>query len=179
MMTIITSLILLISFYEGFSQLENTYTDEKCGISIQYPEDWTVEDSDIAVKDLKTLATFSPEDDFLLFGVYIEIENFGLYKKSMEGVSEFQKDLATYALPESTIIESIVTEINGFPTHKMVYTMGTGDRILTYLIIAYDREYLLTFEAADKEEFDKYSSTVEEMANSIKISKPNFEGTNC
>ncbi len=85
-MTFITSLVLVTSFYEGFSQLENTYTNEKCDISIQYPEDWTVEESDIAVKDLKTLADFTPEDDFLLFGVYIEIENFGLYKKSMEGV---------------------------------------------------------------------------------------------
>lgn len=31
----------------------------------------------------------------------------------------------------------------------------------------------------NKAEFDKYSTIVEEMANSIKITKPNFEGVKC
>ncbi len=97
----------------------------------------------------------------------------------MEEISEFQKDRAT-SYPGSTITESEITEINGFPTHKIFYTDGISeDTILTYLIIAYDREYEFKFDAINKTEFDKYSSIVEEMKNSIKISKPNFEGINC
>jgi hypothetical protein len=184
----VTSLVLGTSFHESFSELENTYTNEKCGVSIKYPEDWTVEESDFVFKDQsKELAEFSPEDDPLLYGVSIQIQNFGLAKKSMGEISEFQRDFAT-AYPDSTIIHSGITEINGFPTHKIVYSEGLmGEyefeeeeaRTMTYLIIAYDREYELTFQANDKEEFDKYSSTVEEMANSIKITKPNFEGVKC
>lgn len=47
------------------------------------------------------------------------------------------------------------------------------------VIIAYDREYVVLYEAPNKIDFDKYSSIVEEMANSIKITKPNFEGVKC
>jgi hypothetical protein len=47
------------------------------------------------------------------------------------------------------------------------------------LIIAFDREYRLIYDAPNKAEFDKYSTIVEEMANSIKITKPNFEGVKC
>ena len=104
----------------------------------------------------------------------------GVAKRSMGEISEFQRDTATFFYPDSTIIESRTTEINGFPTLKIVYTTGIDEgKILSYLIIAYDREYELTLDATDKEEFDKYSSIVEEMANSIKITKPNFEGVNC
>ena len=35
----VASLLLGISFTYGFSELENTYVNEKCGVSIQYPAD--------------------------------------------------------------------------------------------------------------------------------------------
>lgn len=47
------------------------------------------------------------------------------------------------------------------------------------LIIDYDREYVLLCDVQNKHDFDKYSSVIEEMANCIKITKPNFEGINC
>jgi hypothetical protein len=50
---------------------------------------------------------------------------------------------------------------------------------MEYAIPAYDRQYIFEYEASNKKEFDKYSSIVEEMADSIKIKKPNFEGVNC
>ena len=97
----------------------------------------------------------------------------------MGEISDFLRDYAT-SWPDSTVIESKITEINGFPTHKIAYTGGLwGGGGLSYLIIAYDRGYELTFEAFDKQEYDKYSSSVDEMAESIKISEPNFEGINC
>jgi hypothetical protein len=37
----------------------------------------------------------------------------------------------------------------------------------------------MSYAQKDQEKFDKYVPFVEEMANSIKISKPNFEGINC
>jgi len=41
---IITSLVLGTFLKEGFSEeLKNTYTNEKCGISINYPKDWKAE----------------------------------------------------------------------------------------------------------------------------------------
>ena len=39
-------------------------------------------------------------------------------------------------------------------------------------ILAYDKVYQIELETDDQEKFDKYALFVEEIANSIKISKP-------
>jgi hypothetical protein len=178
-LTAITSLILAMSFNEGFSELENTYTNEKCGISIQYPKDWVATESDYIFEDKsKTIADFQSEDEDI-YGLDIEIENFGLSQYSMSDIAE-ETGFETL-LPDSTLIHSGIGEINGFPTYKIIYTDNLGGEFHRshLLIIAYDREYRLNFDEPNKAEFDKYSSIVEEMANSIKITKPNFEGINC
>jgi hypothetical protein len=48
-----------------------------------------------------------------------------------------------------------------------------------FLILASDIENRLNFDESSKADFDKYSSIVEEISNSIKITKPNFVGANC
>ncbi len=45
------------------------YTYEKCDVSIQYPEDWTVEESDVVADKIRYLANFFPKDDFLVYMV--------------------------------------------------------------------------------------------------------------
>jgi hypothetical protein len=153
---------------------------EKCGITVQYPDGWTVQESNFVSKEnnYRTLVDFYPEAD-MIGSVSINIDNSRLAKKSMGEISDFLRDYAT-SWPDSTVIESKITEINGFPTHKIAYTGGLwGGGSLSYLIIAYDRGYELTFEAFDKQEYDKYSSSIDEMVESIKISEPTFEGINC
>jgi hypothetical protein len=70
----------------------------------------------------------------------------------------------------------------------IIYTQGFIEKYelqkdkfheMEILMIAYDREYRLTYEEPNKEAFDKYRSIDEDMANSIKISEPKFEGINC
>ena len=46
-------------------------------------------------------------------------------------------------------------------------------------ILVYDRVYQIILEAENQDKFDKYAPLVDEIANSIKISKPNFEGIDC
>ena len=168
-------------------KLENTYTNEKCGISLNYPKDWKVTESDLVFEDKsKTIADIQTgEDD--LFALDISIENFGLAKKSLGDISEFQQEFVS-TNPDANILESGITEINGFPTHKISYAEGMPDdyelqeekfHTVEYLIIAYDREYKLNYQAADQKEFDKYSPMVEQIANTLKITQPNFEGINC
>ena len=103
-LTIITSLVLITSFHEGFSELENKYVNKKCGVAIQYPEDWTVEEPDFDSKDKSSiLAIFNPENDFLLFGVSIEMYDTGVAKKSMGEISKLQRDTATFFYPDSLL----------------------------------------------------------------------------
>lgn len=172
--TIISSI-----FLTNIGNLAFAIKYEKCGVTVQYPEGWTGEDSDFVSKDntVKGLANFSPQDDYI--DISFNIDNTGIAKKSTSELSEFLRDYAISS-PDSTIIDSGITEINGFQTHKIAYTGGFwGGGTLTYFIIAYDRGYELTFNAMDKQEFDKYSPIVEEIAKSIKISQPNFKGINC
>ena len=172
----ITSIILLTIENPAFA-IE--YINEKCGVSLQYPEGWTGEDSAFVSKDItvKSLANFSPQDDNI--DVSINIDDTEIAKKSTGELSEFLRDYAI-SYPDSTIIDSGITEINGFQTHKIAYTGGFwGGGTLTYFVIAYDRGYELTFNAMDKQEFNKYSPFIEKIAKSIKISQPNFEGINC
>ncbi len=178
-LVVATSLVLETSFDKVFSELENTYTNEKCGVSIQYPKDWTVEEKGYTSDLIKTIAQFQSTDNDI-YGLDISIQNFGLSQYSMEEIAEEQGFEGL--LPSSTLIHSGITDINGFPAYEFIHTDSSerGEFHRSHLlIIAYDREYRLNFDEPDKADFDKYSSIVNEMGNSIKITKPNFEGINC
>jgi hypothetical protein len=185
----IMSIFFISSLTPIFSELENTYTNEKCGVSIQYPNGWTVEESDFATDMSKTISDFQSGDEDI-FGLSFAIENIGLAKKSITEIADWYKDygITSTTSTESGILSSGIGEINGFPSYEVIYYEGSkGDdksqdekfHTQEILIIAHDREYRLTYEAPNKADLDKYSSIVEEMANSIKISKPSFEGINC
>jgi len=78
--------------------------------------------------------------------------------------------------------------VGGFPAQKLAYFEGMPGKyefqedkihIMEINILAYDRVYQIKLEAENQDKFDKYAPLVEEIANSIKISQPNFEGINC
>ena len=61
--------------------LENTYVNEKCGMSINYPKDWKVEESDFVFEDKsKTLADINTQEGDI-FSLSIGIENMDSAKK--------------------------------------------------------------------------------------------------
>jgi hypothetical protein len=165
------------------SSQPNRYVNQKCGVSIMLPKAWAATPSDFVSKDQsKTLADFQSADDDI-FSLSIAIDKYGYYTLSPLDLSSNLRDFATLN-PDSNIIESTIMQIGGFPSYKTVYSdglPGRADRFYTFdtLIVAYDREYRFVFEAADKAEFDKYRSTVEIMAKSIRITQPNFEGIDC
>ena len=182
----VTLIALGSSYGKIFAELENTYINEKCGVSIQYPKDWVATESNFIGEKSKTIADFQSEDDDINT-LSLSIENFGLAKKSIADVSKWFREYWVTS-PESGILSSEITEINGFPVYQITYYEGLpGDyefqdeksHTMEVVIIAYDREYVVLYDAPNKEDFDKYSSIVDEMANSIKITKPNFEGVKC
>jgi len=168
--------------HSGTKQVGNRYFNEKCGVSIELPKGWTAIESDFVFEDKsKTLADFQSQDEDI-FSLYIAIQDFGTSSMTPTGIFESLREFASLS-PDSNIIESDIGQINGFPSYKIVYTGGVPGKYefhtLEILITAYDREYRLIFEAADKLEFDKYRSKVEEMAKTIKINEPRFDGISC
>jgi hypothetical protein len=115
----LVSLFLGTSFQQGFSELENTYVSEKCGVSIQYPKDWTVTESDYVYEDFsKTIAEFQSDEDDIVsldFAIY----NYEISDNSIENIAEQEKYNIDY--PEISIIQSGITTINRLPTFKMTY----------------------------------------------------------
>ena len=119
-----------------------------------------------------------------LFRKNLHISNYS--EKTIEYVSEifrpFEEDT------ESGVIQDDILEVGGFPAQKLAYFEGIPGKyefqedkshIIEINILAYDRLYKIKLEAENQDKFDKYSPFIEEIANSIKISKPNFEGINC
>jgi hypothetical protein len=175
----ITSIILLTI---GNTAFAIEYTNEKCGVSIQYPKDWQVENDDYKSEGLRSFVTISPDSDDVLNDFSIRIWDISDYReKTIEYVSEIFTPESTEEI-KNDVIQNNIIEVGGFPAQKLAsseefegyktYSMGIN-------ILAYDKVYQIYLEADDQDIFDKYLPLVDEVANSIKISKPNFEGINC
>ena len=98
----------------------------------------------------RTIADFESADNDI-YGLDIAIENFGLAKYSIGEIAE-ETGFETLS-PSSTLIDSGITEINGFPAYKIIHTDSSeGGEFHRFhlLIIAYDREYRLNFDEPDK-----------------------------
>ncbi len=112
--------------------------------------DYVYEDNYVYEDKSKTIADFQSADNDI-YGLDIAIENFGLAKYSIGEIAE-ETGFETL-LPSSTLIDSGITEINGFPAYKIIHTdssEGVEFHRFHLLIIAYDREYKLNFDEPDK-----------------------------
>jgi hypothetical protein len=163
------------------SQTGNSYVNEYCGVSIELPNGWTATESDFTYQDKsKTLANIHSEYHDI-FQLEFALENYGIAKYSPMEILNSERDYANLS-PNAHILKS-ESKINGFPSYKIAYSTGSPGEYEFYmmdvLIVAYDREYRILYQAADKAEFDIYGSTIEDMAKTIKITKPEYQGINC
>jgi len=82
------------------------------------------------------------------------------------------------------IIESSETiSIAGYDAQKIVYTVlgENNDKFkkMEIDVLAYNREYKITFDTSGSALYQKYISTVEEMIRTLKINEPTFEEISC
>ena len=169
-----------------------TYTNEKCGISINYPNDWKAENVDYKIEGIRPIVNIFPALDDTDNQVSIDLWDISDYRqKTIEYVSEIKRgsvEMGEELGEEVTIMQDEVLEIGGFPTQKLVYIIGTPGEYefqeekawtMELNILAYDRVYQINLQTENQENFDKYSPIVEQIQNTFKISKPNFERINC
>lgn len=158
------------------------YTNEKCGVSFQHPEEWQVENDDYKTEGLRSFVDISPDSDDVLNIFSIRIWDFSDYReKTIEYVSEIFTPDSTEEI-KTDVIENNIIEVGSFPAQKLAYSEefeGYKTYSMGINILAYDKVYQIYLETEDQDILDKYSPFVDEIANSIKISKPNFEGINC
>ena len=134
------------------------YTNEKCGVSINYPKDWKVENQDYIVEDKsKTNSRYSSgEDDIfaldITFGIFQITEKKQVNYESEENLFDHLKRIQNLEYKD-------IIEINGFPTQKLLMlkecrmnmNYKRKNFILWSIYTCYDRIYQIKLEA-DKQD---------------------------
>jgi hypothetical protein len=190
----VKELIVIVTFTMVFSSMlmitiENhhvfamEYSNEKCGISFQYQKDWKIETDNYKDEKMRSFVTIYPDPDDNTTQIILKIYDISDYsEKTIEYVPEVFKPDDYLGEIETHLIQNDIIQINGFPAQKLAYT-DMFEGLQTYIreinIFAYDKVYQIILTALDGQKFYQYSSIVDDIANSIKISQPAFEGINC
>jgi hypothetical protein len=166
--------------------LDAKYANTQCGISIQYPSSWkSGEDNDDSTTVTNFIVEIQPGTvDGFRSPVYIELNDISGLSNSFVGIKDFEEQRLTTEGGLSRIIASERTQVSGYPAQKIVYTEeGTPDssglKRMKVLLVAFDREYVITYDASNSDYYDDYISAFEDMLKTFQISEPKFDGVNC
>lgn len=166
--------------------LDKSYVNENCGVSINYPSDWKLEEKiqNDAILPVNYIVEFQPnneEDSMTIVG--IELDDIShLPDRTLESIKTSEENNIT--MGGTGIIETSETiSIAGYDAQKIVYTVlgENNDRLkkMEIDVLAYNREYKITFDTSGTSLYQKYISTVEEMIRTFKINEPTFEEIAC
>ena len=167
-------------------QLDKSYVNENCGVSISYPSDWKFDDKiqNDATLPMNYIVEFQPNnEDDLINIVGIELHDIShLPDRSLESIKASEENNIT--MGGKGIIESSETiPITGNEAQKIVYTVPgeNSERVkkMEIDVLAYNREYKITFDPSSIELYQKYISTVENMIRTFEINQPTFEEIAC
>ena len=172
---------------KSYGQLvDKSYVNENCGVSINYPSDWKLEEKiqNDATLPVNYIVEFQPnneEDSMTIVG--IELDDIShLPDRTLESIKTSEENNIT--MGGTGIIETSETiSIAGYDAQKIVYTVlgENNDRLkkMEIDVLAYNREYKITFDTSGTSLYQKYISTVEEMIRTFKINEPTFEEIAC
>ena len=157
--------------------LENTYTNEICGLSIDYPTNWIVREFNqkyqSGLSSLFVMAEMKPgvPDGFKTV-VELESEDITPYPDiSIKGIGEFME----FYLSETNvnIKESLRKDINNASAHQIVYDRLTPDgNVLKTKEIYIPTEknlYVIRYDTSGSNYYDKYISYFDSMIQTIKV----------
>ena len=166
--------------------LDKSYVNENCGVSINYPSDWKLvekiqNDATLPVNYIVEFQPTNEEDSMSIVG--IELDDIShLPDRTLESIKTSEENNIT--MGGTGIIETSETiSIAGYDAQKIVYTVlgEDNDRLkkMEIDVLAYNREYKITFDTSGTSLYQKYISTVEEMIRTFKINEPTFEEIAC
>ena len=172
---------------KSYGQLvDKSYVNENCGVSINYPSDWKLQEKiqNDATLPVNYIVEFQPnneEDSMTIVG--IELDDIShLPDRTLKSIKTSEENNIT--MGGTGIIETSETiSIAGYDAQKIVYTVlgENNDRLkkMEIDVLAYNREYKITFDTSGTSLYQKYISTVEEMIRTFKINEPTFEEIAC
>jgi PsbP-like protein len=166
--------------------LDKSYVNENCGVSINYPSDWTFHEKiqKDATLPVNYIVEFQPNNEAdSLSTVGIELHDIShLPDRSLESIKVDEESNITMG-GKGIIETSEAISIAGNDAQKIVYTVpGENNERLMKMeidVLAYNREYKITFDTSSMELYQKYISTVENMIRTFEINQPTFEEISC
>ena len=170
--------------------LAKTYDNQNCGLSIQYPSDWKSEErmDDDPATVINYIVELQPNNDEGFNNVVgIELDDISsLSDRSFQGIKEFEEEGLSTVGDLDRILTSETVQVGGFPAQKIGYTEGLPgtpenerSKKIAVVLVAFDREYRINYDATNALYYDKYISDFESMLQTLKISEPTFEGIVC
>jgi hypothetical protein len=168
-------IVLLVGFL-GTADMQNataqtflTYTNLDYGISIDYPEDWEIEEGFLGSIASFTSPLVGDSDDFS--------ENANLAFEPVSGMSlDEYVDLSIENIGQIAndfeLISDSPTTISNNAARKLVYTHAAGQyelKVMQTISLANAGAYIFTFTALIAE-YSNYISTAEEILDSLQIS---------
>jgi photosystem II reaction center protein PsbP len=186
----IFGLILVFAIDTYAQTLTNSYANQKCNISINYPSNWKFEETtfDDPATVINYIVELKPDNDEGFRNVVgIELDDIStLPDKSFEGIKDYEEEVLSTVGDLDKIITSDTVQVGGYPAQKIVYTEGlegTPDderfKKMAVVIVAFDREYKINYDASNAVYYDKHISDFEAMLQTFKITQPTFEGIVC
>ncbi len=170
--------------YGKLPVLTNTYLDNNCGISIQYPDNWEALKVTSNSKLATSIINLQPSNEY---GSRIEVELSdisNLFDRSFETVTSGERDYINQYVGRISFYS--ITKINGHPAQLMVYTEEVPGVAASHWskktemsIVAFDREYKVYFDNDDVVKFKKYEPIFKQIVYTFKIYEPKFDGINC
>ncbi len=166
--------------------LDKAYINENCGVSIDYPSDWRLEEKtlDDATRPVNYIVEFQPnKDEGSTSIVGIELDDIShLSDRSLESIRTSEEHNIT--MGGIGIIESSETiSVAGHDAQKIVYTVPgeNNDKFkkMEIDVLAFNREYKITFDTTSTDLYQKYIQTVEDMIMTFEINEPTFEEIAC
>ncbi|HKR72648.1 MAG TPA: hypothetical protein VJR94_00900 [Candidatus Nitrosocosmicus sp.] len=157
--------------------LENTYFNEICGLSIDYPFGWIVREFNQKYQSgpssLFVMAEMKPDvPDGFKTVVELEAEDITAYHDmSVKGIGEFME----FYLSETNvnIKESLRKDINNSSAHQIIYERLTPDgnvlKTKEIYIPAKNNLYVIRYDTSSSNYYDKYISYFDSMIQTIKV----------
>ncbi|MDN5847010.1 MAG: hypothetical protein L0H53_12135 [Candidatus Nitrosocosmicus sp.] len=148
-----------------------------CGLSINYPDNWVVEESNSKFEEgsssLVSVAELMPNTlDGFRSTVQLDGEGISAFRdKSIEGIAEFMEFY--HSNPGVTIVQSTGTTVQGIPAHEIVYeeTSPSGDvwKAKETYFPSENTLYVIRYFTLGSEYYNKYITIVNDMIQSIKV----------
>lgn len=155
-------------------QLSKTYSNSMCGLSINYPDNWIVEESDFKTGNLYSMAEIKPNTSEGFKSILdLDAEGISFYRdKSIEGIADFMKFYHAHDMGD-TILQSNRIDIQGSPAHEIVYeTMAPNGEIWKSKEVYIPSEntlYVIQYNTVGSDYYDKYISIVDKIIQSVKV----------